>query len=606
MRTQYDSGTSQPAWNHSNPSLSVCLLFAEPYWIPAEQRLDVSKSWIGCMSGYQIYLDQWDSVKEWGVTIYDHLQSRNMPLTTDHAQFWPAAATELLRVWINEGWRKTESDPFDYAERIPPPHVVPRHIRVRKDIRALTTDELNQYRAKLDDVMRVADPSLDSPWQKLGYVHTNWCLHYQEAFLFWHRAYLMYFEQLLDMPVPYWNWMALDANVDGSPNAGIPQAFLDATYIHPETGAERPNPLRFAAAKDGHSKACSAVATQENLSDADCRWVQRNPLFYTTGDDHRAEREKLIRMVRIFQNQVVQALQWPIFSQPEGAPGHPWANILEFDPPQPDKLYPNREDFDGLYEQPHDNWHGWIGFDMADNAYTAFDPVFWSYHANIDRMMEVWIRAHPAAQYTASFPIQPFMGATAQTIEPTDPRPWLATTIGNLARDSRGIGYDFGPPVTPDWEGDSPSDAPSSKPSLSVVFSEVRCTLDSYTIDAFLNQSDPLETDADPLNRHYIGRFSRIGMGIEDDKGRCIRHGVIRKLDATPNAEALGLTPSSDCSLSLLVRNIATGEMLSPEKYRALPGFEGRLVWNVPGIPASPIIPVTEPPAIGGFCCGKQ
>jgi hypothetical protein len=41
--------------------------------------------------------------------------------------------------------------------------------------------------------------------------------------------------------------------------------------------------------------------------------------------------------------------------------------------------------FDGLYEQPHDNFHGWVGPDMADNAYTAFDPIFWSYHSNIDR-----------------------------------------------------------------------------------------------------------------------------------------------------------------------------------------------------------------------------
>jgi hypothetical protein len=44
-----------------------------------------------------------------------------------------------------------------------------------------------------------------------------------------------------------------------------------------------------------------------------------------------------------------------VFSQPEGSPGCPWANILVFDPPR------NRQDFDGLCEQPHDNWHGWIG-----------------------------------------------------------------------------------------------------------------------------------------------------------------------------------------------------------------------------------------------------
>jgi tyrosinase len=604
MKTQTESGASQPAWTHSNPLLSVLELFTKPYWIAKNQRASVAASWNGCMSGYQIYLNQWESVKEWGVTIYNHLHSRNMPLTTDHTQFWPEAATELLRVWINQGCRQTENDLFDCAERIPPPREAPQPIRIRKDIRALTTAELNEYRAKLEEVMQVADPSPDSPWQKLSYVHTNWCLHYQEAFLFWHRAYLAHFEDLLGMAVPYWNWMAMDANVDGSPDAGIPQAFLDATYIHPGTGEERPNPLRFAAAKDGRSKACSSTATPGIASEADCLWVQRNPLFYTSGDDQRLEREKLFRMVRIFQNQVAQALQWPVFSQPQGSPGYPWANILVFDPPQPDDLYPNRENFDGLYEQPHDNWHGWIGFDMADNAYTAFDPVFWSYHANIDRMMEIWIRAHPTAQYTASYPIQPFMGARAQMIELADSRTWLYTMIGDLAKDSRSLGYDFGPPVTPDWPGDSLSSV--GNPTLCVVFPGVRCTFESYTIDAFLNQNAPLDADVDPLNPNYIGRFSRIGMGIEDDKGRCIRHGVSRMLDATPNAIALGLTPASDCRLSLLVRNTASGETLTPTQYHALPGFEGQLTWNIPGAETPPVTTLPASPEPDGTCCGHS
>jgi hypothetical protein len=169
------------------------------------------------MAGYEIYLDQWASVKQWGITIYGHLHSRNMPLTTDSTQHWPAAATELLRIWINQGYRENEDDPFSPAERIPPPHESPRAIRLRKDIRTLTQKELNEYRAKFDDEMRVGDASPGSPWQKLGYVHTNWCLHYQEAFLFWHRAYLLYLEDMLGMAIPYWNLMATDANVDGSP-----------------------------------------------------------------------------------------------------------------------------------------------------------------------------------------------------------------------------------------------------------------------------------------------------------------------------------------------------------------------------------------------------
>jgi tyrosinase len=599
-----EAAEPQPAWDHPNPLLSIRLLFAEPYWV-SNDPVGTGAGWISAMSGYQIYLDKMESVKEWGKTIYGHLRSRNMPKTDDPTHFWPEAATELLRVWINQGWRLTENEPFDRAERIPPPSDAPDPIRIRKDIRILTPWELNEYRARLDDVMRVADPSPDSPWQQLSYIHTNWCVHYQEGFLFWHRAYLVYLEQLLGMALPYWNWMAEDADVDGSPNAGIPRAFLEGTYIHPATGEERPNPLRFAAAKDGRSKACGPPANGATPADEDCRWVRRNPLFETSGDDRRAEREKLFRMVRIFQNQVAHALRWPVFSQPEGSPGYPWANILAFHPPQPDDLYPNRENFDGLYEQPHDNWHGWIGFDMADNAYTAFDPVFWSYHANIDRMMEVWIRANPAAQYTSGFPIQPFIGSAARTIALSDPRRWRYTMIGDMARDSRAIGYDYGPPVTPDWQGD-PVTLASGEPSLSVVFSDVRCTHDSYTIDTFLNQPEPRDSDVDPLNQHYIGRFSRIGMGIEDDKGRCIRHGVIRKLDATPNARALGLAPGSDCHLLLLVRNIATGETIPPEHYRALPGFEGRLVWTGPGATVPAVPPAPAPRAGDGSCCASS
>jgi tyrosinase len=557
------------------------------------------------MAGYQIYLDQYPSVKEWGLTIYGHVQSRNMPKTTDTTQMWPDGATELLRVWINQGSRKNENDPFDRAERIPPPYEPPQPVQIRRDIRSLTLEELNQYRAKLDDVMRVADSSPDSPWQKLCYVHTNWCLHYQEAFLFWHRAYLRLFERLIGMPVPYWNWMAEDATVDGSPNAGLPEAFKDLTYIHPPTGEERRNPLRFAAAKDGWSKACTAPVSRGNMSDADCHWVHRDPVFYTSGDDHRAERERLIHMVRIFQNQVVAALKWPVFSQPEGWPGYPWANILVFDPPQPDSLYPNRTDFDGLYEQPHDNWHGWVGIDMADNAYTAFDPIFWSYHANIDRMMEVWIRRNPAAQYTATFPLQPFTGSTAQHVAPTERRTWLYTCIGDMARDSRAIGYDFGPPVTPDWTGLAPGENASSedaegKKNLSVVFSGVKCTQESYTIDAFLNQSAPGPADVDAANPHFVGRLSRIGMGIEDDKGRCVRYGVTRMLDATPNADILGIAPDSDCALTLLVRNIATGETLTPEQYGALPGFMGRLAWSGKSRALPPEVASSWPTAVAG------
>lgn len=590
--------TAKPTWSDD-----IQLLFSSPYWLPQGERSQIGRGWNGCMKDYLIDLTDYAAVRDWAVTIYDHLASRNMPLTSDERQFWPLDALETFRLWVNQGCRETAASPFAPQERIPRPQPRPDIPRVRADIACLTPQEIDDFRARLDDVMRIGDPSPDAPWQIWAFIHTNWCLHYQEAFAFWHRAYLMYLETLLGCPIPYWDWMAAEASVDGSPQAGLPQAFLDETYVHPGTGERRPNPLRYAAAKNGRSKAC--VETETDGAEA-CRFVQRNPLFYTTGDDQRAARAQLFAMAEIFQQQVVDALKFDVFSQPQGNPGYPWANIPTFDPPQPDDDYPQRSlNFDGAYEQPHDNYHGWIGPDMADNAYTAFDPIFLCYHSNIDRMLEVWIRAHPVAQYTAGVALQPFVGPRAQAIDESTPDQWRYTALGDMAQDSRRLGYDYGPPAAPQFKGRAPvaadvsetgapaQDAPGASASGAwVIFDGVRCTHESYAIDVFLGGE---AGEACASNPGYVGRFSRIGMGIADDKGRCIRHGVSRILDASRAATALDLVPGADPGLTLHVHDLYSGAPLERAEYAALPGFEPLFHWGDPR--------TAPPPATGTTPC---
>lgn len=572
--------TQHPTWEDN-----IQQLFTEPYWIPADQRQGIANGWRGCMTGYGISLDQYESVCEWSVTIYEHLQSRSMPLTTDPLQFWPAAALEQLRVWINEGMRKTSGAPVHSGEVIPSPQPRPLALRVRRNILELTETELNEYRMRVEALgTGQVDPNV--AWQKLAYIHTNWCLHYQEAFLLWHRAYLLYIEELLGCAIPYWNFMSPYATQDGHPEAGLIQPFKDETYLHPITKQTRPNPLRYAIAKDGKSKACELAKQDsqwrelclDDVGNCQCKYVQRDPVLYTVGDDQRTKRQQKLAMLKKFQQQVVYALQWPTFSTPEGFPGYPWANIQSFDPPPPDSQYPHRCDFDGLYEQPHDNFHGWLGPDMADNAYTAFDPVFLSYHANIDRIFEEWKRTHPTATFTAGFPLRPFLGSTAQRVDFADERAYVYTTIGDMARDSRAIGFDYEPPKIPDVTSLAPDPWLAY---LYVLFTEVKCTQDSYTIDVFLNLADPQPADITNKPEHYIGRMTRLGMGIADDKGRCIVKGVTRVLDASANAYALNLTPTSTVMLSLLVTDLTTGQLLTPEEYAHLPGFTPFWRWGV-------------------------
>ncbi|MDN3523574.1 tyrosinase family protein [Halomonas ramblicola] len=576
------SMTDHPTWDDE-----IAALFAAPYWLPKAERTPIATQWQGCMSGYGIQLNDPASVAAWSVTIFNHLASRSMPLTADSRQYWPEPALRLLAAWINDGCRRSSSDPIDYQERIPPWEPLPVSLRVRRDIVTLSRDELDRYRMALDDILQVANPAAEAPWQRLAYLHTNWCLHYQEAFAFWHRAYLMWFERQIGMPVPYWNFMAAGTSVDGEPAAGIPQAFKDETYIRPDSGEERPNPLRYAAARDGRSKACQGDRTG-GAEGGDCTWVHRDPLLYTVGDDRRQARIKKLKLVRLYQQQIMDALKFDAFSHPQGWPGYPWANIPSFDPPPPNSDYPYRNcNFDGLYEQPHDNFHGWLGPDMADNAYTAFDPIFWSYHANIDRMLEVWLRAHPSAIYTAGYPLRPFIGSTVTEISLTDPHPWRYTTIGDLATDSRRLGYDYGPPCYPDSRGETAHAVAAAQggadaKALYILFEGVSCTQDSYQIDVFIDQSDSGPDAADPDNPHYVGRLTRIGMGIRDDKGRCVRQGVTRVLNATRAAQRLGLTAGTEVSISLVVTDPTTGALVPAEHYEALPGFTPEARWGAP------------------------
>ncbi|HEV7883173.1 MAG TPA: tyrosinase family protein [Solirubrobacteraceae bacterium] len=580
-----------PTWDDT-----IAALFAEPFWLPEDRRASVGDEWRSCMKPL---LSSYENVRGSAVTIYEHLASREMPLVTDPAQFWPAEALALLRRWIEQGCRRSAEDPIVHDGPILPVSPPSPPLRVRRNILDLGQDELGAYRERLEQ-LGATSLDKDAQWQQIGSLHSDWCLHYQEAFLSWHRANLLWFEDLVGMPIPYWNFMSPQAATDGAPQAGLVAPFRELTYIVPSTGRERPNPLRFAVAFGGRSKACQGADTPP---DVDCHYVQRFPWLYTSGDDDRHKREQWLAMLATFQQQIDYALGWSVFSTPEGAPGMPWADIPTFHPPQPDRLYPHRTDFDGLYEQPHDNLHGWIGPDMADNNYTAFDPVFWSLHSGIDRIFEQWLRAHPASQFTSNFPLRPFVGPRAAEIDLTNPDAFVYTTLGDMARDSRALGYDYGPTGEDEAAGRPLRPAVSARADdgehLYVLFPDTRCILETYTIDVFVNLSDPApehmrDGDAD----HFAGRITRLGMGVEDDKGRCVATGVTRVLDATHTARHLGLTPDSDVTVGLVVTHLHSGRALAPEEYRELPGFEPVVRWGS-------AMPATDPPGGNGRPCDR-
>ncbi|KAF2844429.1 Di-copper centre-containing protein [Plenodomus tracheiphilus IPT5] len=590
-----------PTWDDD-----VAALFSRPYWTSNPEQ--VGSHWISIMREYSpsapahliLNLAERGSVEKNIITIYQHLRSRSMPITKDHTHFWPFEALETLRNWANQGFRKSSAEPLQSREVIPAPedYKLGGQARVRKDIRCLTPDELQLYREKLDDMLGVG--RLNSHWQELGLLHAEWCLHYQEAFIFWHRAYLRYVEELIDFPIPYWNGFAADTSDPTSPSAGLPSIFLEETYVH-SSGQVRKNPLKYALSLNGENKAGTGrhISRFSELEEGrtNPRWLAKVHLF------------------ELYHRQIAEAFSREEFSLSEGH-GYPWANVPDFSDDQPDGLYPPsaRQYFDGLFEQVHDNYHGWIGHDMADNSYTAFDPIFLSYHCNMDRIAEMYLQQDLGRRFSSNFPLRPFVdGGTRLAYH--DPQAWRYVTIGDMAKPTVANRFLYAQPATPDYlllhhnllsdasrpsggtslaqdflsvptvQNDSafkPENAPmKTAQSPYVIFTGVACIKDTFQIDVFVrgfetSLPDPIE------NPYYIGRITRLGMG--NGRGgvvglrnsqRCEKKAITRVLSASHVKDKL----VEGVAIEQIVTELHTNRAVDENEWRKYPGFFGKLVW---------------------------
>ena len=110
-----------------------------------------------------------------------------------------------------------------------------------------------------------------------------------------------------------------------------------------------------------------------------------------------------------------------------------------------------------------------------------------------------------------------------------------------------------------------------------VLFQGVKCTTESYTIDVYIDCPEA-SRQASVSNKHYVGRLTRMGMGVSASKGRCIKKGVTRALNAAGAAECLRIRDDAEPVLSQVVTNIKTGETVPEEVYKRWDGFVGKLI----------------------------
>jgi tyrosinase len=217
------------------------------------------------------------------------------------------------------------------------PGPVSAQVKLRKSVLQLTPDELAAYRAAVAAMQALPD---NRGWQYFAGWHgvpNFWCRHGDPLFLPWHRSYMFHFEVALQEA-------AQDADVtvpwwDWMVEPGLPAPFTESAQDNPLLGGPI-RPLGVEPQPDWPTE------------------TSRDP-FEGTGPG---------------------PLPPPLQDR------YDW--LME-----PTSFL----EFQRRMELLHNNMHGWTGGTMGQVPWAAFDPIFFSHHAMVDRLWRIWQVANPGA-----------------------------------------------------------------------------------------------------------------------------------------------------------------------------------------------------------------
>jgi tyrosinase len=270
------------------------------------------------------------------------------------------------------------------AQVLVQPAPVPAQVKLRQSVSQMAAGDLARYRNAVSAILARPDN------RGFGYF-ANWhgvafglCQHHDDLFLPWHRGYVYHLELALQdvdpqVSIPWWNWID---------EPGLPAAFDD--------------PQADGGANVLHDAPVTPYGVQPQPD-----WPQR-----TTRD--------------------------PGAAQPPGVPA-PWPPPLRTTTigGQQVDLYdwmmssPSYAQFEQRCWRLHDNVHVWVGGTMADQNWAAFDPIFFSHHAMVDRLWRIWQHNNPNALPDASVLDASMTFATSPSLKVSD------------VLDVTALGYDY-------------------------------------------------------------------------------------------------------------------------------------------------------------------
>ncbi|MEM8986816.1 MAG: tyrosinase family protein [Pseudomonadota bacterium] len=226
----------------------------------------------------------------------------------------------------------------------------------------------------------------------------SWCEHGFPLFLPWHRAYLYYYELALqtrlgpsftvvsprepafaDIGLPWWDWSSQTAHAQG-----LPPAFADEEV----EGVQ--NPLAFSVigscpTADARSSGVWSAALTEG--------VRNNlPGLISNTDPPRTVRDA---------------------DDPDELPRKSTIDNIVL-------RQPTYQSFSNSLEQVHGDVHVWVGGSMSEVLTAAYDPIFWSHHAMVDRLWYLWQNSELGVDPSPSLlsmPLAPFPITVADVLD---------------------------------------------------------------------------------------------------------------------------------------------------------------------------------------------
>lgn len=222
-------------------------------------------------------------------------------------------------------------------------------LKTRESVSRLSAEQLAAFRAALTGLLERHD---NRGYQYLAGWHgvpDGICQHHNDLFLPWHRGYLYHFELALQdidptVTLPWWNWID---------EPGIPAAYEDAEI----DGA--PNVLR------------SAPVAPIGVPPQDWFPAETHREPWDPAQPGPGPQAPPLREFQIAEG-TVDTLGWLM-----GATTH--------------------TDFSQRCWRLHDNLHVWVGGEMQDPNWAAFDPLFWAHHTMVDRLWRIWQHDHQGA-----------------------------------------------------------------------------------------------------------------------------------------------------------------------------------------------------------------